>query len=607
MTIRRLPDTVVNRIAAGEVIERPASVVKELMENAIDAGAGRIEIAVNEGGQARIAVVDDGVGIPGSELDLAMERHATSKLAKDDLVHVDTLGFRGEALPSIGAIARVTITSRCRGSDEAWMIAVDGGRKAAVTPAAHPAGTRVDVRDLFFATPARLKFLKTKATELARTVDVVNRLAMAYPDVAITLTDETRTVVQLQAERDASPAARLARIGRIMGREFADNALPIDASRDDIRLTGYAGVPTLNRRTASHQFLFVNGRPVRDKLLFAGVRVAYQDVVASDRHPMVVLFLELQPTQLDMNVHPMKTEVRFRDAARVRGLIIGALRDALGAAGHRVADTHAERFVGAALSATGRRASFGAYPVQFGSHLAPGLAPGLAEATVAYQAPLPLGAGTAGAIPEPAPFADPLEAGATHEHPLGLARAQVHDTYIVAETADGLVIVDQHAAHERVMHERLRAAFEAGDVQRQGLLIPEVVEMEPAAVSRLMARATDLSRLGLVFEPFGDGAVLVREMPALLGLTDVRTLVRDLADDLGDVDEALALNDRLNQVCASIACHGSIRAGRRLNVPEMNALLREIETTPKSGQCSHGRPTHVVLRRADIERLFGRR
>jgi DNA mismatch repair protein MutL len=608
MTIRRLPDTVVNRIAAGEVIERPASVVKELMENAIDAGAGRIEIAVHDGGQARIAVVDDGAGIPGPELDLAMERHATSKLARDDLVHVDTLGFRGEALPSIGAIARVTITSRCRGSDQAWAIAVDGGRKGDVTLAAHPLGTRVDVRDLFFATPARLKFLKTKATELARTVDVVNRLAMAYPAVAITLTDETRTVVQLQAEREASPAARLARIGRIMGREFADNALPIDAVRDDVRLTGYAGVPTLNRRTASHQFLFVNGRPVRDKLLFAGVRVAYQDVVASDRHPMVVLFLELQPTQLDMNVHPMKTEVRFRDAARVRGLIIGALRDALGGAGHRVADTHADRFVQAALSATGRRGPFGAsFPAQFSSRLAPGLA----EASAAYQAPLPLGAAAPGAMmpggPEPAPFAEPLETGALDDFPLGHARVQVHDTYIVAETADGLVIVDQHAAHERVMHERLKAAFEAGDVARQGLLIPEVVEMEPAAVSRLMARATDLVRLGLVFEPFGDGAVVVREVPALLGLTDIRRLVRDLADDLGDVDEALALNDRLNAVCASIACHGSIRAGRRLNVKEMNALLREIETTPKSGQCSHGRPTHVVLRRTDIERLFGRR
>jgi len=603
MPIRVLPSTVVNRIAAGEVVERPASAVKELVENAIDAGATRIEVTLRDGGRSLISVVDDGCGMSAGELDLAVERHATSKLPDDDLTHIATLGFRGEALPSIGAVGRLTITSRRAGSDGAWMLAVEGGAKGAVQPAALGAGTRVELRDLFYATPARLKFLKATRTEVDHVEDAINRLAMAHPEIGFTLMDDAKPVLRLGAATadllsDAT-AARLARLAQVMGRDFADNALPIDAARDGVRLTGYIGLPTLHRATAAWQFLFVNGRPVRDRLLQGAVRGAYQDFLARDRHPMVALFLDLPAELVDVNVHPTKAEVRFRDAALVRGLIVGAARHALGAAGHRAATTVA----GAALA--GFRPGGGERPpmpstgllhqaMASFAPLAPAASRGLAEERAGFAGP---------AAPPPAAD-DPAPEAA---YPLGAARAQLHETYIVAQTADGIVIVDQHAAHERLVYERMKRALGEGGVARQGLLIPEVVELEEAAVARLAARADELAELGLVLEPFGPGAVVVREAPALLGETDLVGLVRDLADELAEWGAALSLRERLEEVCGTLACHGSVRAGRRLNPPEMNALLREMEATPHSGQCNHGRPTYVELKLDDIERLFGRR
>ena len=601
-TIRRLPETVVNRIAAGEVVERPAAAVKEFVENAIDAEATRIDVTLRDGGRTLIAVADDGRGMNADELDLAVERHATSKLPADDLDHIATLGFRGEALPSIGAVARMTVTSRRADSDGAWSITVEGGRKGAPQPAALGPGTRVEVRDLFYATPARLKFLKTAQTETGHAIEAVNRLAMARPEIGFTLTDGARTPIRLAPCSGDLFDARLDRLSAIMGRDFADNAVAIDAEREGARLTGYAGLPTLNRASAAAQYLFVNGRPVRDKLLYGAVRGAYRDLLAGDRHPMVVLFLELSAEALDVNVHPMKTEVRFRDPGLVRGLIVGALKHALAGAGHRAATTVSTAALGAARpEVTPFPGSVGGRPMPV--HSGPPRR-GLAEAAVAYHAPIP-----DLETPPPAPTAGDVdvETEPDPDHPLGVARAQLHGTYVVAQTADGIVIVDQHAAHERLVHERIRTALAEGGVARQGLLIPEVVELEEAAVRRLTARANELRALGLAIEPFGPGAVVVREVPALLGQVDAKGLVRDLADDLAEAGEALVLEDRLGDVCATMACHGSVRAGRRLNAEEMNALLREMEATPHSGQCGHGRPTYVELKLADIEKLFGRR
>ncbi len=579
MTLRRLPESVINRIAAGEVVERPASVVKELVENAIDAGAERIEVVVRDGGRALISVADDGHGMTPGELELAVERHATSKLPDDDLSSIRTLGFRGEALPSIGAVGRLTITSRPPGADGAWSLSVEGGTAGAVRPAAHPPGTRIEVRDLFFATPARLKFLKAPRTELGHAVEAVNRLAMAHPGIGFSLNDGSRDLIRL------APAERLDRLGAIMGGDFADNAIAIDAERQGLRLTGHAGLPTLNRGSPARQFLFVNGRPVRDRLLVGALRGAYQDLLAADRHPLVALFLGVPAEQVDVNVHPAKTEVRFRDPAGVRSLIVGAIRHGLAEAGHRASTTTAKAALGAVRP-------WGRQPGAAGR--------GLADKGAAYHAPLPdleTPPASPQVAPEPAPDA----------YPLGVARGQLHETYIIAQTSDGIVIVDQHAAHERLVHERLKSALESGGVPRQGLLIPEVVELDEAARERLCARAGELAELGLAIEPFGAGAVVVREMPALLGEADIAGLVRDLADELDGADGALPLKDRLGEVCATMACHGSVRAGRRLNAEEMNALLREMEATPHSGQCSHGRPTYIELKLADIEKLFGRR
>jgi len=596
MPIRVLPPNLVNRIAAGEVIERPASAVKELVENAIDAGATRIEVTLRDGGRGLIAVVDDGGGMGADELALAVERHATSKLPDDDLTDIRTLGFRGEALPSIGAVGRLTITSRKSGADAAWTLSVDGGVKGAPQPAALGQGTRVELRDLFYATPARLKFLKQARTELDHVEDVINRLAMAHPEIGFVLMDDTKVMLRFGAAAPDlladAPAARLARLAQVMGRDFADNALAIDVVREGVRLSGHIGLPTLNRATSAHQYLFVNGRPVRDRLLHGAVRGAYQDFLARDRHPLVALFLELPAEAVDVNVHPTKAEVRFRDAGLVRGLIVGAARHALAAAGHRAATTVSA----AALGSFRPGASPSAWRPSSSSPR------GFAEAAALY-APMEL----SGVATPTADVATPAPVNGDSDHPLGAARAQLHETYIVAQTADGIVIVDQHAAHERLVYERMKAALASRGIERQALLIPEVVELDPAAAERLLSRRDELAELGLIIEAFGNGAIVVREVPALLGPADVKGLVRDLADELAELGQALGLKERLEEICGTLACHGSVRAGRRLNAEEMNALLREMEATPHSGQCNHGRPTYVELKLADIERLFGRR
>jgi DNA mismatch repair protein MutL len=591
--IRRLSEGTVNRIAAGEVVERPAAAVKELVENALDAGAAHIDIATSNGGADLILVEDDGSGMEAADLRLAIERHATSKLpqrgGEDDLSHIETLGFRGEALPSIGAVARLFISSRTRTS-EAHEITVEGGAVGGPLPAGFRGpgqqGTRVDVRELFYATPARLKFLKSTRSEDLATLDVVKRLAMARPDVAFSLTVDGRRVLDLEAGRDLLES-RLTRLARIMGRDFHDNAAKVDASREGVAITGYAGLPTYNRANAQMQFLFVNGRPVRDKLLIGAVRGAYADFLARDRHPALALFLECDPAFVDVNVHPAKTEVRFRDAGLVRGLIVGALKHTLAQAGHRASTTVA----GAALSALQRQS-----PNFTPSFQPPAYSSGLREPPSLFAGGAPISARV-----------EETTAANISDAPLGVARAQLHETYVVAQTADGIVIVDQHAAHERLVYERMKKALAEGGIARQPLLIPEVVDLDPSEVVRVAGRAGELAELGLVIEPFGPDAVMVREVPAMLGKLDVKGLVRDLADEIAETGNALSLKERLEEVSGTLACHMSVRAGRRLNADEMNALLREMEATPHSGQCNHGRPTYVELKLADIERLFGRR
>ncbi len=598
MRLRRLPESLVNRIAAGEVIERPAAAVKELVENALDAGAGQIDVVLRDGGRTFLSVTDDGRGMSAAELELAVERHATSKLPGDDLVKIATLGFRGEALPSIGAVSRLTLASRAEGAAEGWSLTVEGGRRGAITPSAQPQGTRVEVRDLFFATPARLKFLKTPRSESGHVLDAVRRLAMAHPAVGFTLTDEGRATLRLPTAEGELFERRLKRLTAVMARDFKDNALAIEAEREGLRLTGYIGLPTLNRANAQQQYLFVNGRPVRDKLLHGAVRGAYQDFLAPNRYPLVALFLEVPPEEVDVNVHPAKTEVRFRDPALVRGLIVSACRHALAEAGHRASTTVAATAFSALRAHHGPGA---VYPPPSG-----GAVPrGMAEAAMAYHAPLP---GVAAAAPAARDAAVAEAAGEMPAlYPLGAARAQVHATYIVAQTEDGIVIVDQHAAHERLVYERMKRQLAAEGVAAQLLLIPEVVELDETAATRLTARRAELAELGLSLEAFGPGAVVVREVPAMLGEVDVKGLITDLADELAELGEAFAVKERLEQLCGTMACHGSVRAGRRLNAEEMNALLREMEATPHSGQCNHGRPTYVELKLADIEKLFGRR
>ena len=587
--LRRLPDAVVNRIAAGEVVERPASALKELVENAIDAGAGRIDCALRAGGAAWISVDDDGAGIARRDLALALERHATSKLADDDLVDIRTLGFRGEALPSIGAVSRLSIASRAAGADDAWRIAVDNGSIGALEPAARARGTRVEAAGLFRAVPARLKFLKSARAEYLAAADILKRLAMARPAVAFSLEHDGRRAW-------ASPAASdpLARLADVLGKEFRENSVAVALEADGLRLAGHAGLPTWHRGTAQAQYLFVNGRPVRDRLLQGAVRAGYEELVPRGRFPVLALFLEVAPQELDVNVHPAKTEIRFRDAGRVRSLIVSALRRALAEQGHRAATPLA------AAPLAGRFRPGGSAGLGMGGVGAAAPPLELAERAAEWQAPLH--PDLPPSAPPPAPEA-PDAAGL----PLGAARAQLHDTYIVAQTGDGIVLVDQHAAHERLVLERMRRALADGRPPRQALLLPEVVELGEAGAERLAAKAEELAELGLVLERFGPEAVLVRETPAALGEADAKGLVRDLADDLAEHGLALTLKERLEDVAATMACHGSVRAGRRLGAAEMDALLREMEATPRSGQCNHGRPTYVELKLADIERLFGRR
>ncbi|MCW5724998.1 MAG: DNA mismatch repair endonuclease MutL [Maricaulaceae bacterium] len=601
-TIRLLPPETVNRIAAGEVVERPAAAVKELVENALDAGARRVAVTIEGGGLTRLTVTDDGRGMTAEELSLAVERHATSKLPStpdggDDLLNIATLGFRGEALPSIGAISRLSITSQAEGAGEAFGISVDGGAKSPTRPApsAGDAGTRVEVRDLFYATPARLKFMKTERAEADAVADIMRRLALARPDTGFSLSVDGRERLSVAAEPDASAESRKARLIAILGREFGDNALQIDQVREAARISGFASLPTYNRGSALHQYLFVNGRPVRDKLLSGALRGAYADFLARDRHPVAALYVDLPPELVDVNVHPAKTEVRFRDAGLVRGLIVGALRHALAGAGHRASTTVSGFALGAArphgASATyarGPQPAFASSPsthqTGWGEPAPPSLAPGMS-----------------------ARMEQDYEAAPASASPLGAARAQVHETYIIAQTSDGLVIVDQHAAHERLVYERMKTLLAGAGVPRQALLVPEIVELEEAEARCVLDRAEELAELGLIVEPFGAGAVAVREVPALLGKPDVQGLVRDLADELAEFGAALSLKEKLQEVVGTMACHGSVRSGRRLTAEEMNALLREMEATPHSGQCNHGRPTYVELKLKDIERLFGRR
>jgi DNA mismatch repair protein MutL len=583
MPIRQLPEAVVNRIAAGEVVERPASVVKELLENALDAGAKHIEVVLSGGGISLVRVTDDGGGIGEAELSLAVERHATSKLPDDDLHSVSTLGFRGEALPSIGAVAKLSIVTRARGADHASEIRVEGGRKSPVRPAALSAGTRVEVRELFYATPARRKFLKSERAESAAAIEAVRRLALARPDVAFTLASEDRPPVTYAAQRDGAEG-RLLRMADVLGAELRDNAVPVAGAREGVSVAGLAGLPTFSRANSLAQYLFVNGRPVRDKVLLGAVRAAYADLLHGGRYPVVALFIALDPHEVDVNVHPAKTEVRFRDPGLVRGLVVRALKEALAEGARRSSSTGATRFASFA-----RRNGGGWRGTAAGSFTEESQA-AFEEITVPSA-----DARASAAVPE------------ASDRPLGAARAQVHETYIVAQTQDGLVLVDQHAAHERLVYEGLKAALERDGVARQALLVPAVVELDPADAAALVERAQELSKLGLAIEPFGPGAVLVRETPALLGETDAAALIRDLAEHMAEWDGALPLERRLLAVASSMSCHGSVRAGRRLKPEEMNALLRAMEQTDYAGQCNHGRPTYVELKLADIEKLFGRR
>ncbi|WP_404712149.1 DNA mismatch repair endonuclease MutL [Sphingomonas sp. MMS24-J13] len=607
MSIRRLPEHLVNRIAAGEVVERPASALKELVENAIDAGATRVAIRLWEGGIGGIEVVDDGCGMTPPEMALALERHATSKLPDDAIERVTTLGFRGEALPSIASVATLTIESRVRGS-EGWLRTVDNGLVAAEGPAALPPGTRVKVEGLFARVPARAKFLRSARAEYAGCLDIVRRLAMARPEIGFTLEHDGRRSLAVQPGE-----SRPERVAALIDRELVRNSVAVDHVRERITLGGVAGLPTFSRGVADHQYLFVNGRPVKDRLLIGSVRAAYQDLLARDRHPVLALFIDIPGEEVDVNVHPAKTEVRFREAGLVRGLIVGGLRAALDAAGHRSAQRPSVAALGAWQtenpSPSGEGLGWGrasnsnlslfpqpyrptASPSSEGAELNPN---SVFEDRAAYAPPLARAEAATAPIP---PAID---------HPLGVARGQVAATYIVAEAEDGLILVDQHAAHERLVLERMRKALGEGGVRSQALLLPEVVELDEPACDRLEARSAELSEFGLELERFGPKAMLVRAVPALLGQSEVQGLVTDLADELGAYDEALSLKERLDHVAATMACHGSVRAGRILSVAEMNALLREMEVTPHSGQCNHGRPTWIKLGHGDIEKLFGRK
>lgn len=601
MSIRYLPETLINQIAAGEVIERPFAAVKELVENAIDAGATDIEVDLKQGGKSLIVIRDNGCGMDRDDLIAAVDRHATSKLPEDDLVNITHLGFRGEALASIAAVSRLSIHSRKEGDSEAWAISVEGGKKADPQPSAHPKGTQIEVRDLFFATPARLKFLKTDRAESMAVKDTITRLAMAHPEIGFTLIQDGKSSLKLPRSLDPKERMRA-----ILGREFSENAMEIDAEREGIHLSGFASLPTLHRATTQHQYLFVNGRAVKDKLLHGCVRAAYMDVLHSGRHPLVALFVDITPEDVDVNVHPAKAEVRFSDPGLVRGLIISALKHALNEHGHK-----ASRSVGDAMLSKFRPANGPSLPLHRGSSPAVPSSyghGGLAEAVHTQYAPQPQSAPMFESAP--AAKADPVIQDAPQEQafPLGAARGQVHENYIIAQNENGLVIVDQHAAHERLVYERFKNQVAESGVEKQGLLAPEIVDLDESDCQRLLDYAPQLAKLGLDIESFGKNAIAVQSVPSLLGQrADVQGLLRDLADEIAERDTAEGLEEQINAVLSTMACHGSVRSGRRMNAEEMNALLRQMEETPLSGQCNHGRPTYIELSLADIERLFGRR
>ncbi len=614
MPIRLLSETMVNQIAAGEVIERPASVVKELVENALDAGASRIEIVTAGGGINLIRVSDDGAGIPSEELEMAIARHCTSKL-QDDIHDIRSLGFRGEALPSIGSVSRLTLRSRTAGAGDGAEIRVEGGQVSTVRPAGVNRGTLVEIRDLFYATPARLKFMKGERAESTAIAEVVKRIAIAFPSVRFTLSGTDRSILELPATSDSADPL-LSRIAQVMGKDFPENSIAIDAAREGIHLGGRVSVPSFTRANALQQYAYVNGRPVRDKLIAGTIRAGFADALPRDRHAVAALFISLDPAHVDVNVHPAKADVRFRDPGLVRGLIVGAIREALAGAGIRPATTRADAMVGA----------FRPGPTSYG-HAGP--ANGHRSFHTGFRASAPAGFDPAHSPSQPlqAGFAEdgqsafdagPLQsadarAGTGEIAPellsrqLGAARAQIHENYIVAQTADSLVIVDQHAAHERLVYEALKGALHSRPVPAQMLLIPEIVDLPEEDAQRVASHAETLRRFGLAVERFGPGAIAVRETPAMLGETDAGQLVRDLADEIADNDTADTLKERLDAIAATMACHGSVRSGRLLRPEEMNALLRQMEATPGSGTCNHGRPTYIELKLTDIERLFGRR
>ena len=589
--IRQLDETAINQIAAGEVVERPASAIKELVENAIDAGASRIDVDYADGGKRLIQVTDNGCGIASEDLALAMSRHATSKIDGSDLLNIQSFGFRGEALPSLGAVGKLTLTSRTATGSGAEL-QVMGGQLSPVRPAAMQPGTRATLRDLFYATPARLKFLRSDRAEAQAIADVVKRLAMAEPAIAFSLRDTVtdRMVFQVQAEQGDMFSALRGRLGQIMGRDFVDNAIAVDAEREGINLTGFAGLPTYSRGAAVAQYLFVNGRPVRDKLLLGALRGTYADFLSRDRHPAVALFVECDPTLVDVNVHPAKSEVRFREPAMVRGLIVSGLRHALAEAGHRASTTVSSAALGAFTpEPTGQPR---VYQMDRPRN-APGYS-GLAETATMFE-PQP-----SARVEEDAPQVE------AQHRPLGAARAQLHENYILSQTEDGLVIVDAHAAHERLVYEKLKAQMANTGVGAQALLIPEVISLSEGDMALLMEQNATLSQMGLSIEPFGQGAVAVQSVPALLGHVDVQRLALDIVDELSDGGTQQSLQTQLDAILSRVACHGSVRTGRRMQADEMNALLREMEATPHSGQCNHGRPTYVSLAMSDIEKLFGR-
>jgi DNA mismatch repair protein MutL len=652
MRIRYLPETLINQIAAGEVLERPAAAVKELVENAIDAHACRIDVEIRDGGKTYISVADDGHGMSHDELIAALDRHATSKLPDDDLLNVDHLGFRGEALPSIASVSRLTVSTKDSASGESWKILVEGGKKAMPVPTSHAKGTKIEVRDLFFATPARLKFMKTERSEYTAVKDIMVRLSMAWPEIAFSLTHNGKKALNLQAGRAEDLLGQSKeRMEALLGREFIENALVLDATRENIRITGFAGLPTMNKATSQWQYLFVNGRPVKDKLVIGAVRGGYMDVLARDRHPMVALFVEVPSDEVDVNVHPAKAEVRFRDPNLVRGLMVSAIRHALHQGGHQTASTvslaalrNLEKQKAnlidqvQAANSMGQHAGPGGNPmIPSGFYTSPqsgGVPAAYAMSGAESSASAQMGlsenlaqhAYNGDPAHQPMIFNEVPSARADHhdfinsnphipseaefkaqeQNPLGAARTQLHENYIIAQNQDGLVIIDQHAAHERLVYERFKTQLDEGGIEVQGLLTPEIIEMDEGDISRLLPFIDQMKKLGLEIEAFGPGAIAVRSIPALLGKINITKLVQDLADEVIEYGSPQRLEEEINHVLSTMACHGSVRSGRRMNTTEMNHLLREMEETPSSGQCNHGRPTYIKLSLNDIERLFGR-